>query len=209
MTPHIGTTVLFCYLPESERAARVVSPRGYTNRCLHESEEVLTLMAQLDDLKKIKVQAFDDKLIVVSAASGAFIGKPIGDDFQDLNFGSTGGPGATFKRLVHFLHGYLASESDAVIIVWKEKVKYELVRPTTIIKKLSTDLIIRAPGGIQSFPASNLRPTYASCHIPSMYLDRLACFRREKITSMVTCKQLACLRCFQLPFLLLALARAN
>jgi hypothetical protein len=49
----------------------------------------------------------------------------------------------------------LAAELDAAIIAWKEKVNYDLARPTTIIKRMPGDITTWAPGGVTTFRASD------------------------------------------------------
>jgi hypothetical protein len=53
----------------------------------------------------------------------------------------------------NFISGYTDSEVVTAIIAWKEKVDYDLVRPASVIK-LGGEIMARAPGGAQTFPAA-------------------------------------------------------
>ncbi len=51
-------------------------------------------------------------------------------------FGTMVGTGkfATFEAGSAFLVGYTSAEHDATVVAWKEKVRHDLVRPTTFIR---------------------------------------------------------------------------
>lgn len=61
----------------------------------------------------------------------SFVGKVLTDGYKDVVLGQ---PGFLlfYERLVHFALGYTAAEFDAVIMAWKEKVNYDMVRPTSV-----------------------------------------------------------------------------
>ena len=134
VTPHIGTTAAFRYLPESERSNRVAPAPGYSRNRRQEMRAVIDRMAALDDVKKMQVEAFDNKILIANSVVAAFVGKVLTDGYQDLELGQ---PGLilSYERLVHFVAGYVAGEYDSVIIAWKEKVAYDLIRPTSAIKR--------------------------------------------------------------------------
>lgn len=112
-------------------------------------------MAQLDDVKKIEVEVFDDKLLVGNAIVDAFLGKLLSFGYVDTDFPQPQGIIVTLKRFTHFMQGFLATKLDATFIAWKKKVNYDLVRPTSIIKRFDEDIATWAPGGVETFPAGN------------------------------------------------------
>ena len=93
-------------------------------------------MATLNDTKKIQVEVFDDKLFVDFALLGAFVAKLSQANFDDGDFDHGSDIFVTPERVIHISMTLTATIHDAITIAWKEKVKYDLVRPTTIIKKL-------------------------------------------------------------------------
>ena len=56
---HIGTRAKFRFVPEEERQTRVAAKPGYSKRRVKESLEVIELMSQLDDYKKVEVEIFE------------------------------------------------------------------------------------------------------------------------------------------------------
>lgn len=158
VTPHIGQTATFRYLPESERATRVVRPPNYSNSRNAEANQVISQMALLDDISKVEIETFDDKLYVAVTIIEAFVNKMIGAGMAGYVDGALGQEGyfLSFERLLHFTQGLTAAEYDSIIIAWKEKVEYSLVRPTTVIKERGDATITTwAPGGVQSFAAKD------------------------------------------------------
>lgn len=134
VAPHIGTTGAFRFLPESERTTRFAAPPNYSNNRRQEMRSVIERMASLDDVKKIQIEAFDDKVLIANSVFGAFVGKVLTDGYVDTELGQEGLV-LSYERLVHFVSGYVAAEYDSVIIAWKEKVNYDLIRPTSTIKR--------------------------------------------------------------------------
>jgi len=153
VTPHVGTLGKFRYIPESERATRVAPPSGYSSSRRMEARKVIQRMALLDDVKKLQIEAFDNKLLVGNVIVGSFVNKVLTDGYVDTVLGK---PGLilTYDRLVHFVTGFTATEYDAVIIAWKEKVSFDLIRPTSVIKRWrggNKNINTWAPGGVQTF----------------------------------------------------------
>lgn len=155
MTPHIGKTAAFRYLAESERE-RVVREPNYSLTMEAEIREVIGQMSLLDDYSKVEIEAFDDKLYVANAVIGAFVNKVLAagqDGFVDEEL-SPEGYTLSFERLLHFLQGFTAAELDGIIIAWREKVRLDLIRPTSLIKAMGDEMITTwAPGGVQEFAA--------------------------------------------------------
>ena len=157
VTPHIGTEGKLRFLPNRERRTRQPPNPQYSRSRLRESRRVINRMATLNDQKIIEVQQFDDKLIVVNALIGAFIGKTLTTNYQDPDLGQ---PGLvlSFERFCHFAMALTAADYDAIILAWKAKVEFDLIRPTTVIKEeFGPNRMITtwAPGGVQTFPASD------------------------------------------------------
>ena len=83
----------------------------------------------------------------------AFAGKLLQVGYNDLQLGADGVI-LSLERLLHFNQGLTAAEYDSIVIAWKEKVNYDLVRPTTIIKERGDELITTwTMGGVKTFPA--------------------------------------------------------
>ena len=83
---------------------------------------VVERMSELadNDTKKMLVEFMDDKLNVLSETGGAV--------FSVLPF--------VFELFVWFVTAATAAEYDSVIQSWNEKVRWDLVRPTTVIQQL-------------------------------------------------------------------------
>lgn len=174
VTPHIGTKAKFATLPEDDRTNRFARAPTYSGRRQAEAMEVIENMAGLDDVKKMQVEVFDNKLLVAGAVLNSFVGKVLTDGYQDTELQQTGLV-LSYERFIHFLHGFTATELDSIIIAWKEKVHYDLVRPTSVIKDLGDQLITTwAPGGIQTFPARDFE-AYKRVMPHSEYVSGSAC----------------------------------
>ena len=115
-----------------------------------------------------------NKLIVGNAIIDSFLGKLISSQFVDPDFPTPLGIFVSLERFVSFISGYLAAEYDATVIAWKEKVAYDLVRPTSVIKKFAGTITTWAPGGIQTFPAENFE-AYKRVMPHSEYVSGSAC----------------------------------
>ena len=134
VTPHIGQKARYRFLPESDRVNRVVRKPNYSQNRDQEMEEVINQMALLDDYTKVEIEAFDDKLYTTAQIARAFVNKVLVDGYVDTELGQEGLI-LSFERFLHFLVGITGAELDSIIVVWKEKVRYDLVRPTTVIKE--------------------------------------------------------------------------
>ena len=134
VTPHIGKTAKFHYFPESLRDTTVAPPPSYTRGRRPEMRRVLQRMASLDDVKKMQIEAFDDKLLVANQVFFAFVLKLLGSGYVDTELGQPGSI-VSLERFLHYIVGYVSTEYDAVVIAWKEKVRYDLIRPTSTIKR--------------------------------------------------------------------------
>eukprot|EP00977_Amphora_coffeiformis_P003851 scaffold768_cov166-Amphora_coffeaeformis.AAC.9 len=175
VVPHIGSKAKLRNLPEAERKLRVARRPRYSPNRRRETAMVIERMSQLDDLKKIQVEVFDDKITVIDAVINSFVGKKVlNEGYVDKELGQ---PGLilSFERLLHFVRGATSSEWDSTIIAWKEKVSYDLIRPTSVIKELGDALITTwAPGGVRKFPAKDFE-AYIRVMPHSEYVSGSAC----------------------------------
>lgn len=177
VAPHIGTTAVFRYLPESERSTRFADPPNYSRRRVREMQTVLDRMASLDDVKKMQVEAFDNKVLIANSVFGAFVGKVLTDQYQDTELGQAGLI-LSYERLVHFVAGYISTEYDSVIIAWKEKIRYDLIRPTSTIKRWQggkKQITTWAPySGVQTFRSTDFE-AYKRVMPHSEYVSGSSC----------------------------------
>merc|ERR1711957_279434 len=83
--------------------------------------------------KKVEIEQFDDKLVVVGALINSFVFKTVSNGYEDTELKA---PGTilSLERFVHFIQALTAADYDAVVIAWKEKGRYDMIRPTTVIK---------------------------------------------------------------------------
>jgi len=93
-------------------------------------EESLLVVERLrnttyDQYKKDAIKVMDNKLFVRATIESA-----LKDQFKDIH---------SFQDHVLYLFGSSMVENDSIIQAWKEKVKHDLVRPTTVIKHWGTD----------------------------------------------------------------------
>ena len=116
--PHIGSLAKPWTITRAEVEARGVKPPAYTSEDYNaEALLVAERLSNLTDEKKVMIEFFDNKLAVVDAviASVAMLG-------------------ASFEQVVHFALGATSADYDATIVAWQEKVRHDLVRPTTWIQ---------------------------------------------------------------------------
>jgi len=121
VTPHIGTTAKRAILSDEDFESRVAKdPRHNTNKYNREAEEVAERLraTATDDMKKAKIEFYDNKIAVTFAI-----------------FGSVASYGLSFEQCLNFGFGLTSSEYDSILVAWKEKVAFDLVRPTTWIQE--------------------------------------------------------------------------
>jgi hypothetical protein len=175
ITPHIGTKAKFRNLPESDRYYRFAPQPSYSKSRRSEAMVLINAMRKLNDTLKIEVEVFDDKLMVANAVARAFIENLVRLNFQDTTTLANPTAVISFERFVHFLNAYLSAEFDAVVISWKEKVKYDLIRPTSVIKRWGDTMITTwAPGGVNTFPAREFE-AYRRVMPHSEYVSGTSC----------------------------------
>lgn len=123
VTPHIGYTAKPLLISKYKEAKK---PRYDYKR---EADLVVNRLQELvGDKKRIQIlHDFDNKLIV-----RALIQISIQSQFVFS---------LTFEDYLIFLSGISSAEHDAVLQVWREKVRYDRVRPTTVIQRWNDDVI--------------------------------------------------------------------
>merc|ERR1712238_456114 len=127
-TPHIGTTAKRAILSDSDFTTRLAQGVTYNKPHQDHNKEARRVAERLrltatDDLKKAKIEFYDNKIAVTFAI-----------------LGSVAAYGPTFEQLVNFSFGLTASEYDSILVAWKEKVTHDRIRPTTWIQqKMAND----------------------------------------------------------------------
>jgi len=118
VTPHIGCTVTPMGMTREELMWRKSPNPNYNYR--REAELTVQRMAELTDEKKMLVELFDNKVTLAAAILLNVLSQNPGIDYVTAQWG---------------VMGYLAAEFDATIMAWKEKVRWDRIRPTTVIQR--------------------------------------------------------------------------
>ncbi len=147
VTPHIGSIAETAVLTRDQFESRSLEDPNYDYEV--ESNLVIERMSQLNDREKMLIEFFDDKLRVAFTIIPAVAMQ-----------------GTSFEQLLNFIVGLTAVEYDAVLLAWKEKVKHNLVRPTTWIKEnigdeMITTWAVGSSADMKNFPGKNFE---ASCN---------------------------------------------
>ncbi len=142
------------------------NPRGHRGRKMYKAQvdEVLELSANLTDYQKSAAELFDDKLrsLAFSVFAFAQIKQLSLDEFVQLDY---------LTNVAAF---------DGAIAVWKEKYRYDAVRPFTAINHVYGDRPVTAWGGpgrgtVTDMPASQWRSYLNTANHPE-YPSASACF---------------------------------
>ena len=165
VTPHIGTEAKTAALTRDEINAKVAVPPGYDlSNYDQEAEAVIQRLletAQSDD-KKMKIEFYDNKLNVAVAVIGA-----VAFQFQLVS-----------EEVLNFALALTAGDYDAIILAWKEKIHYDLVRPTTWIQEMMGDMDIETYAGpfqgVQTIKGKNFE-SYVRVMPHSEYVSGSAC----------------------------------
>mmetsp|Transcript_26657 Transcript_26657/g.37568 ORF Transcript_26657/g.37568 Transcript_26657/m.37568 type:complete len:541 (+) Transcript_26657:113-1735(+) len=159
VTPHIGKIAKTWILDRDDFKSRKAPPPNYNYD--KESSKVFERLAALDDTKKMLIEFFDDKIKV------AF-----------LVIEAVAKQGASYEEILNFVVGYTAGEYDSILLAWKEKVRYNLVRPTTWIQEQMEDKDIETwagPGqGTKTFKGKNFE-AYVRVMPHSEYVSGSGC----------------------------------
>ena len=126
VTPHIGYTAKM-KLYDSVDDIPVTPPPEYNFY-----EEALKVVDRLkdasgDDLKKQKIAFFDNKLLVLNTVENH-----VKQQFSEKY---------SFEEELLYIEGMSAGEHDATVMAWREKVRHDLVRPTTVIHRWGSDTL--------------------------------------------------------------------
>ena len=175
VTPHIGQKAVPRILTRDEINSREVDDPQYNLTA--EAAMVVDRLASIDDRKKMEVELFDNKGNVISLLSTGLVMRYLGD--------------FTLERLLLFTMSYVAAEYDAVILSWKEKVRHDLVRPTTVIqqRRYQTPPEITTWAGpnqgIQTFDAKEFQP-YNRIMPHAEYPSGSSCICQSNLESIKT-----------------------
>ena len=122
VTPHIGYTAKTMLIQEFQEAeAPNYDYKAEADLVVNRLQEVVS-----DESRISALRDFDKKLIVRGIIQKSF----------RTQFGSQ-----SFEDYIMYLAGLSAVEHDAVIQAWREKVRFDGVRPTTVIQRWNDDVI--------------------------------------------------------------------
>lgn len=118
VAPHIGFTA----------SRRLLTDEDYLGRSVPDPEYDYDTEARLvtdrlratagNDMTKVTIEFFNDKIQVAFAV-----------------IASVASHGASFEQILNYVVGLTASEYDATLLAWREKVHHDLIRPTTWIQE--------------------------------------------------------------------------
>lgn len=126
VTPHIGYKAVPKLFPSNDDFPEAPDP-NYDFR-----QEALQVVDRLketssDPIKKQKIAFYDNKLLVIN-----LIENVVKQQFQTHY---------TFEEEVLYVEGMAAGEHDATLMAWREKVRHDVVRPTTVIQRWGDDVL--------------------------------------------------------------------
>eukprot|EP01084_Bolivina_argentea_P250591 419931_1 len=159
VTPHIGITAKPFLFDEFKKA----QPPNYNYD--HEMEltlERLRLLA-VNDTMKMNVEFYDNKLIV-----RGMIGLALLRQYPDT---------MTYENFINYIIGISLTEHDTLLTSWNQKIKYDKIRPTTVVQRKGNQLITTYGGpyqGIKTFEAKDFEP-YIRVMPHSEYPSASAC----------------------------------
>ena len=126
VTPHIGFQAQ-SKLYDSVDDFPAIDPPNYDFY-----EEALQVVDRLketsgDPLKKQKIAFYDNKLLVLNTIEN-FVKKTYSSEYS-------------FEEELLYIEGISAGEHDATLMAWREKVRHDIVRPTTVIHRWGSDVL--------------------------------------------------------------------
>lgn len=125
---HIGTQAIPRVLSQSDVQSRTVEAPAYDYAT--EMQDLLDNVGAITDNQKMMIEFGDDKIAVVKMLLGGIL--------NNYGYSSLGGL-VSYEQLIWWLVGYTSTELDAVITVWNEKVRHNLIRPTTVAQRLNPE----------------------------------------------------------------------
>lgn len=131
ITPHIGFTAKK-FLPGLLHSTRQEAPEpryNYTDEAMRVVEEVRETVT---NSTKVLINFMDNKLKVRGVIQGAMRDQFIANH--------------SFEDQMAFIYGLSIAEHDAILRVRKEKVLWDLVRPTSVIKRWGNKELITFSG---------------------------------------------------------------
>ena len=118
VTPHIGFKAKPVVMTRDEVDARVLPDPNYDYE--EEAAKVIQMVSDLDDYRKTMVQFMDNKINL----GGGLMRRIRGMKSLSL------------EAQVYFHFGYASAEHDVVLLAWKEKVRHDRVRPTSVVQAM-------------------------------------------------------------------------
>ena len=118
VAPHIGFHAKPVILTRAELDAKELSDPLYDY--VEEAAQAINNTANLSEYKKTMVGFMDNKINI----AGGMIMRLRGKYRLSL------------EAQVFYHYGYTSSEHDVVLLAWKEKIRHDLVRPTTVVQAL-------------------------------------------------------------------------
>lgn len=158
VTAHIGTLAVPSTMTREELNAYTAPDPNYSYKV--EANKVINRMSRLNDMKKLRIEFFDNKLNVVMLLIDKIVKS-----------------GARFEQVLNYSVGLTGAEYDAVIIAWKEKVRHDLIRPTSWIQNNMAEAKIESwvrNTGTTSFKGKNFE-AYVRVMPHSEYVSASAC----------------------------------
>ena len=163
VTPHIGTEAKTAALSRDELNTKVAIAPGYTNYT-QEAEVVIERLKNTtqSDETKMKIEFYDNKLNVAVAVIGA-----VAANYR-----------LAYEEVLNFALALTAGDYDAIILAWKEKLHYDLVRPTTWIQGEMSNVDIETYAGpfqgVRTIKGKNFE-SYVRVMPHSEYVSGSAC----------------------------------
>lgn len=146
VVPHIGDTARSMFLDDGTICAMRAPNPEYNY--FSEIEQLLERNRNLDDVKKAEIEKFDNKLNSLVPLQLQYFAR------QGISLDS-------FEQILTDA-SVISASVEAVAIVWKEKVRYDLVRPPSIMRRLLGRTPVNAYAGpnqgIQDLPAEEWEP---------------------------------------------------
>ena len=128
VTPHIGFHATPVILTPNELFATKLADPNYN--ITEETEKAIDNVANLDEYKKTMIKFMDNK----SNIAGGMLMRLRGKYKLSL------------EAQVFYHYGYASSEHDVVLLAWKEKIRHDLIRPTSVVQALGEEMVTSFAG---------------------------------------------------------------